>query len=102
MRASALALGIIVLAAGSQSSAQTVVSNTVDSIGCKSWDTVKELLHSLAIGDKELWKHQVAEYVSNGECVALDIGDKIVITDKGFASFRFRFDGKFDQYWVPQ
>jgi hypothetical protein len=98
-----LALSAVMAAlGGGPCIAQTVTPSDVDSIGCKSWDTVKTLIHDAAIGDKELWKHDAQMNVLSGECALLNKGDRIVITDRGFASFRFRFDGQFDQYWVAK
>jgi hypothetical protein len=70
--------------------------------GCQSWDTVKELINYVAKGDKDMWKLGFERYLSTGECTLLDPGDRIIIMERGFSSFRFRRDGKFDQYWVAK
>jgi hypothetical protein len=94
-----LALAFVVLP--SWVAAETIVW-TKQGYGCKSWDTVKELIGFVMKEDKAMFELGLTRYLSTGECTLLDPGDKIVIMERGFTSFRFRRDAQFDQYWVPK
>lgn len=72
------------------------------SLACRTENTTKDVMAMLIARDLEAFKKAMMRHGLNGECVLIDKGDTVFVTDlaiwQGLA--RVRKKGAVDSYWV--
>ena len=99
------ALGVGLLFLSPPSAAQTIAPDVMvnDVVGCKDWDTFKQLTQIAVQGDKEAFSKLASASVRSGKCATLKVGDVVYLQDVAMLSGAscVRPKGNTACYWVP-
>jgi hypothetical protein len=95
------AIMLAVFAGATAASAQTQYQKIVTSeIGCREWATYEKIMDYVVRKDDDGYMAFTLTAISAGECVIFQLGQPVVIVERGIASVKLRPKGTLAEYWT--